>query len=271
MRLNFKILAFLFVGFLLVTCLHFGDVIWQNKPLVFASGSALNSSPADGASEENYKIVIDPGHGGFDGGAVAKDGTVEKEINLAIALELRDVLMDYPVEAIMIRDKDVSLDTGEQATGNRKQQDLKKRKTIITESAADLTISIHLNSYPSDVSVYGAQVFYPKKEQKRTAEDSCEQVSKTYAENVQKSLETNIQDGRERVAMAKGDTYLLKNIDTPFILIECGFLSNVNECDKLKRADYQRLMAEAIWEGINTSLRLEKKQKIQIIQSANKE
>lgn len=264
MRLNFKILAVFFGGLVLIVSMCFGDVIWPNTAWVFSDSSKDESVAGAENDTETFCLAIDPGHGGFDGGAVGKDGTCEKDINLAIALELKEILKDYPVSVTMIREDDVAL-------GENKQQDLKARETIIEDERPDLTVSIHLNSYPSDVSVYGAQVFYPSKEQKRTAEDSCEQSSKTYAENVQEALETNIDDGRTRSAMAKGDTYLFRNLDTPYILIECGFLSNIEECDMLKKAEYQRLLAESIWKGINTSLKLEKKQKIQIIQSANKQ
>lgn len=253
MRLKFGVLALFFSGLMLVVALHFGDVIWPDMALVDAEEPA----------ESKFRIVIDPGHGGFDGGAVSDDGICEKDINLAIGLLLREIMEEYPIEIVLTRDSDDAL-------GASKQEDLKLRESIIKESGADLTISIHLNSYPDDALVYGAQVFYTKGEQKRTAEDSCEQESKTYAENVQKALETNIDDGRTRLAMAKGDTYLLRNIETPYILVECGFLSNADEADKLQKAEYQRLLAESIWEGINTSLGLKKEQKIQIIQSTNK-
>lgn len=231
----------------------------QNKAFVSAEKS------------QDFCIVIDPGHGGFDGGAVAEDGTSEKDINLSISHYLKEVMEGYDISVVMTRYKDESLCGEGESIRSKKKEDMHRRRLFIEDANADLTISIHLNSYPSDASVYGAQVFYPAREQKRTDEQGCEQVSKNYAEEVQKSLEINIQDGRERVAMAKGDTYLLKNINSPYILVECGFLSNIEECEMLKTADYQRLLAESIWKGINTILGLEPKQKIQIIHSANKE
>lgn len=251
MRLKFGLLTLFFGSLMVIIAVGFGGVIRPNTDCVFSQNT------------EEFCITIDPGHGGFDGGAVAVDGTCEKDINLAIALELKEILKEYPVDLTMIRESDTAL-------GKSKEEDLKTRKSIIEESKADLTISIHLNSYPYDASVYGAQIFYPSWEQKRTDEDTYENMSKSYADNVQKNLEINISDGRERVAMAKNDTYLMRNIKTPFILVECGFLSNINECNMLKKAEYQRLIAECIWEGINTTLQLKKEQKIQIIQSANK-
>lgn len=258
MRRKFWILGLFFMMLMFLLAIKFCTVFAQNKAFVFSE------------KNEEFTVVIDPGHGGFDGGAVAKDGTSEKNINLAVALELREILKEYPVKVIMTREKDESLDAGAESVKGRKQSDLKKRKEIIEEAKANLTISIHLNSYTSDESVYGAQVFYPKEEQKRTDEETYVKISKEYAQSVQKSLESNISDGRERKAMEKNDTYLFKNIKTPMILVECGFLSNLEECNKLKKAEYQGLLAKSIWEGINNILRMEKEQKIQIIQNANK-
>lgn len=257
MSLKNVFLASFFVGLMLFFVMS----------LLLPGGEILASSFEQ---EDQYVVVIDPGHGGFDGGAVAVDGTVEKDINLQIAKALYDVIDEYPVKIVMTRKSDISLDDGEGTIRQRKRQDLVKRKELIEEADADLTISIHLNSYPADASVCGAQVFYPKCEQKRTEEQGGEQTSKLIAQNVQKSLEINVDDGKERSALAKDDVLLLQNPSTPIILVECGFLSNVNECEKLKTLEYQALVANAIWEGINIDLGFEKKQKIQVIHSANK-
>lgn len=243
--------------------------------LVLSLGTMILSSEGENIAQvfsekAEYVIVIDPGHGGFDGGAEARDGTVEKDINLQIAKALYDVIREYPVEVIMTRDDDVSLDDGEGTIRQRKRQDLLNRKKLIEKVSADLTISIHLNSYPEDALICGAQVFYPRSEQKRTDEHSGEQVSKMMAQSVQKSLEINIDDGKERVAMAKDDVLLLKEPSSPIILVECGFLSNYDECEWLKSLENQGLLAKAIWEGINTNLGFERKQKIQVIHSTNK-
>lgn len=259
MRRKNWILGIFLMALMLFSLMSFCTGFTQNKALVFSE------------ERKEFTIVIDPGHGGFDGGAVAKDGTSEKDINLAVALELREILEEYPVRIVMTRESDESLDAGGESIKGKKQSDLKKRKEIIEEAKANLTISIHLNSYTSDESVYGAQVFYPKEEQKRTDESDYVKISEEYAQSVQKSLESNISDGRERKAMGKNDTYLFRNVKSPMILIECGFLSNHEECNKLKKAEYQGLLAKSIWEGINSILKLEKEQKIQIIQNTNKE
>lgn len=215
-------------------------------------------------------IVIDPGHGGFDGGATASDGTAEKDINLQIAMQLKEVMEDYPVKVVMTRVEDTALNTSKGNIRSMKRQDLQQRRRIIDEIQPDLAVSIHLNNYKADASVYGAQVFYPKGEQKRTEEKNCEQVSESYAEAVQKSIEINISDGRERAAMEKNDILIFENPTCPMILVECGFLSNQNELNKLKMAEYQRKMAYAIWEGIDEILCLEKGEKMKTIDSANR-
>ena len=153
MRHKNKILALVFSILMLVVIMCVCSVIWPEMAWVFSDGFVEVS--------DEYCLVIDPGHGGFDGGAVSKAGVCEKDINLAIALSLKDIARDYPVKVILTREEDVAL-------GENKQEDLKARKAIIDEANADLTISIHLNSYPSDELVYGPQVFYAKKEQKRT-------------------------------------------------------------------------------------------------------
>ncbi len=213
-------------------------------------------------------VVIDAGHGGVDGGARAADGTEEKHINLAIARKLADLAAEYQVEVVMTRDGDYGL--YEEGSSTKKREDLQNRKRIMEESGAALAVSIHLNSYPQDTSVYGAQVFYSPDEQGRTSETGGEMSSREIAENVQKSLEINIPDGRERAAMKKNDVLLLQNPPCPFILVECGFLSCPEEAERLKTAEYQQLLAEAIWQGVDEILCFEKKEIIPVIDSANK-
>ena len=228
-----------------------------------------------GTAETLPVLVIDAGHGGFDGGASAADGTQEKNINLAIVHNLAEMAADYEVEVILTRDGDYGL--YQEGSPSKKQEDLQNRKRMMKEADAVLAVSIHLNSYPQDTSVYGAQVFYSSDEQGRTDETGLfmegkegEFTSREMAENVQKALETAIPDGRERVAMAKNDVLLLQNPPCPFILVECGFLSCPEEAEKLKTAEYQQLLAEAIWQGINEKLCLPMKKKLPVIDSANK-
>ncbi len=200
-------------------------------------------------------LVIDAGHGGFDGGAQAKDGTDEKSINLEISKELEDIASKYELRVVMTRAGDTAL-CGENSN-SPKSDDLKARRQIMEQEGVILAVSIHLNSYPQDESVYGAQVFYPPQGE-----------SKEIAENVQKTMEEMIDDGRKREAMCKDDVLLLKNPTYPIILVECGFLSNSSEAEKLKDEAYQRLLAEAIWQGINEKLCIERRNTIRIVDNS---
>jgi len=188
-------------------------------------------------------LVIDAGHGGFDGGASGADGTLEKNLNLEIAKKLKAIAEDYGVQVILTREID-------EAVAGTKGEDLRQRRKIIEEAGADLTVSIHMNSFPSDKSVYGAQVFYPSELEE----------SKAIAEEVQRSLELEIDDGRERSIMEKNDVLLLRNPAGEIILVECGFLSNDKELIRLKTPEYQSKLAEAIWKGINKRWELKKEQ-----------
>jgi len=220
---------------------------------------------------EQITIVVDAGHGGIDGGATAADGTLEKDITLQIAKKLEKILEEYPVNVIMTRSVDTGLYDGtEQTIRSKKRKDLQRRREIFNEEGVDLAVSIHLNSFPQDESVYGAQVFYPAQTKGRTNGQIGEHTAAGYAKNVQKSLEINISDGRERQAMEKNDILIFEDINCPVILIECGFMSNEKELNRLKTAEYQRVLAKAIWEGINENLCLKKQEKIEVVDSANR-
>lgn len=210
-------------------------------------------------------IVIDAGHGGIDAGTSARDGTAEKDINLAIALKLKEIAEKYPVTAVLTRADGEELLEGYDGAGGRKLYDMENRMKIIQDSEPDLVVSIHLNSYPQDTSVCGAQVFYPEAQ-----EGSSKTTSHDFAESVQDSLRKTFSGSQGREALSKDGIYLFDNITWPIILVECGFLSNDEECEKLKNDAYQEQMAQAIWDGINEKLGLEPSGRIRVIDSANK-
>lgn len=238
--------------------------------VIMAVMSQEKSITASRGISEEPVIVIDAGHGGIDGGATAEDGTLEKDLNLKVAKALEKKAKEYPVKVIMTRNSDEGLYGKEGTIRSKKRADLLKRKEIIDDENVDLVVSIHMNNFALDESVYGAQVFYPPETNKRTNELFSEHTAASYAENVQKALEINISDGRERTAMEKNDILIFEDPKGPIILIECGFLSNKKELERLKTAEYQGVLANAIWDGINANLCLKKKEKIEIINSANK-
>jgi N-acetylmuramoyl-L-alanine amidase len=206
-------------------------------------------------------IVIDPGHGGLDGGAESAGGVSEKNINLAIAKELEALAKADGWNVVMTRDEDISL--GEEAKGSirsKKTKDLLERKRIISEIKPTATVSIHLNSFKEDRSVHGAQVFYPAGSEK----ESVISESKRLAEIVQGSLTKGIADGTDRTALSKSGVLILKNPSSPIIIVECGFLSNKAEADLLQSKEYQKKIAACVYEGIMTFSNKEVKKDIKI-------
>lgn len=194
-------------------------------------------------------IVIDAGHGGFDGGAVSKNGTAEKDINLAIALQLKELAERDGWNVVMTRTEDVGLDEGDderKRIRTRKTEDLRNRKELIDRTKPMLAVSIHLNSFQEDRSVRGAQTFYPS----RAAQESIVEESKRLAEAIQSNLISGLDDGTKREALGKRDVLLLKDPTVPTVIVECGFLSNAADEENLKNAEFQRKLSEFIYEGI---------------------
>ncbi len=182
-------------------------------------------------------IVIDAGHGGADGGAVAADGTEEKEINLQIARHLRDVLAVMGYRVGMTRTEDVMIATDGDSLRERKISDMRNRLAMIEQ--ADATISIHQNKF-SQTQYHGAQVFYSVNHAD----------SHALAESVRERIVELVQpDNKRELKTGDSSVFLLHRTTRPMILVECGFLSNAQELEKLKTAVYQQTMAFAIAAG----------------------
>lgn len=189
----------------------------------------------------NNKVIgIDPGHGGIDPGAVGKNGTSENEINLSIALKLKRFIEQSGGIVVITRDDFNGLYTeGLDASKTKKNEDLKKRREIIDEGDCDIFLTIHLNSFPQS-KYYGAQTFY---------KDGCKK-SKKLAEIVQEELKNVLDQNNKRMPQKRDDVYLLREVKSPSILIECGFLSNPGEEKLLAEEKYQEKIAWAIYIGI---------------------
>ena len=185
-------------------------------------------------------IVVDAGHGGPDGGAVSKRGAVEKDLNLAIALFLRDYLQQAGALVIMTREDDRDLaDEGTRGFSRRKTEDLLRRVELIRREKPDLVVSIHMNSIPSP-RWSGAQTFYYPNHP-----DNAE-----LAALIQDEIRRNLENTK-RVAGKVNDVFLLKAIeDIPSVLVEVGFLSNPQEAGRLADPEYQRAAAACIYQGI---------------------
>lgn len=189
-------------------------------------------------------MVIDAGHGGMDSGAVSKDGVSEKDINLAIARALAKEAEGYGVRTVLTR----NTEDGLYAPGSgrwSKVEDMKERKRIMEEADPDLVVSVHLNSFMSDSSVRGAQVFYAG-----SGSQAQKEESKALAEAVQTQLNAEANEGRDRIVLPKNDMYLFREGDRTMILAECGFLSSPEDTGLLTQAGYQRKLAGCIMKSI---------------------
>ncbi|MFC6039098.1 N-acetylmuramoyl-L-alanine amidase [Paenisporosarcina macmurdoensis] len=190
------------------------------------------------------KIVVDPGHGGMDGGASIGE-VVEKDITLALGKALEKELKRLGAEVVMTRsnEEDAVAEHNPQATfptiRARKVADLQLREEMIANTEADLFISVHVNSIP-DARWRGAQVFYHKDGHVGGA---------AVAKAIQGAIREHI-GNTEREALAIKQVYLLKKATVPAVLVETGFLSNPDELKLLTSKDYQEQMAEAIADGI---------------------
>lgn len=191
-------------------------------------------------ASEKRTVIIDAGHGGEDCGAIGVSGVYEKDLNLTIATELGALLSENGFAVVYTRTDDALLYTEEENVyGIRKISDLKNRCKIGAEYPNALFISIHMNSYKSSVCT-GAQVYYSEKNTD----------SYTLATNVQSSIKSRLQNDNNRLTKPGKSIYLLENLNNPAILIECGFLTNPSECEKLNEKEYQKELSFSILCGI---------------------
>ncbi|MGI6538777.1 MAG: N-acetylmuramoyl-L-alanine amidase [Caldicoprobacterales bacterium] len=177
-------------------------------------------------------IVIDPGHGGFDSGAVSPSGTREDELNLKVAKKLKQYLTNHNANVILTR-------TTNEALASRKSEDMRKRVEIIRANNPDLVISIHMNKF-SQTQYFGGQTFYLSGSEK----------GKKLAECIQTQILENLIEGNTRQIKGVDNLLILKASKAPTVLVECGFLSNLKEEDLLKTEEYQDKIAWSIFNGI---------------------
>lgn len=183
-------------------------------------------------------ILLDPGHGGSDGGA-GDQKTLEKDIALAVSLKLRDYLQEQGALVIMTRETDKDLaDPTTRGYSRRKVEDLKQRLKMINHSDIDLFVSIHLNAIPSS-RWSGAQTFYA------TQHEENRMVARFIQDELRRNLENTT-----RKAKPLNQVYILKNATRPGALVEIGFLSNPAEKENLKKDSYQEKVASSIYRGI---------------------
>ncbi len=209
--------------------------------LVFVSVSSENRAVSAEAGSETPLIIIDAGHGGRDGGAVAADGTEEQYINLDIAIRLNDALNAAGYRTLMTRtDNDSIHDSDAVTTREQKVSDIHNRLKIIEANPKCIFVSIHQNYY-TESKYWGTQVFYsPNNAQ-----------SSVLAQYVQSSVVSQLQPDNTRQIKESGDSiYILYHATVPAVMVECGFLSNKEETAKLNDVEYRQQIADAICCGI---------------------
>ncbi len=229
--------ANLFMGLMMLMIV---SLISNNLVSIFERAEGVSTEEASGevsTLKEQFIVVVDAGHGGVDGGKVSVDGYLEKDINLAISLYLKEYLEAADVNVVLTRTDGNGL--YEESDENKKRADLNKRCSIIEMADADLVVSIHQNSY-TDESVSGAQVFYYEGSEEGLYLAQC----------IQERFDFVLGDRNVRSVKANSEYFLLKNVSVPIVIVECGFLSNPEEAKKLESEDYQKSVAFTIQMGV---------------------
>ena len=196
-----------------------------------------------------HTLIVDPGHGGEDGGATSCTGRLESVYNLEIALRLEDMLHFLGFRTEMIRRTDTAIYRKGETIAQKKVDDLKNRVRIVNETSGGVLLSIHQN-YFSQAQYSGAQVFYSKNNPE----------SEKLAKAIQQDIRSLIQPQNQRAVKRTGtEIYLLYHAQSPAVMVECGFLSNAAETLKLKDDNYQNAMAFSVMCGITDYLKQDEK------------
>ncbi len=215
--------------------------------LVLCAGFAMGAvtfvapEPAEKTVETSMVVVLDPGHGGEDGGAIGEAGSLEKDLNLALSLLIREELEARGATVVMTRESDMLLyDHEGEHQGQKKRQDLAARVKIAEETPGSLVVSIHMNTYPR-ADCQGLQVWYSQNNPD----------SRVLAEAIQAGVRAKLQPQNHRTIKAAGSSIgLLSRLHQPAVLVECGFLSSPEEEARLTDPDYQRELAVCIAEAV---------------------
>lgn len=198
------------------------------------------SATVSAVPTSNHIIILDPGHGGADGGASGSDGTIEKDLNLKIALKVQNLLQQSGCTVFMTRSDDRSLSTIEDEINKmRKVADLNNRREMVDKLKVEGFVSIHMNTF-SDPQYFGSQVFY----------SSSPADSKYLADYIQEEIRQIDPENLRETKNGSGSIFILNDVSVPSVVVECGFLSNEKDLARLKSEDYQNKLAGAIYNGI---------------------
>lgn len=223
-----KALMILFSGFLLIAvCINISYKIDD----VMVKTVGINNV------KTKKTVIIDPGHGGIDVGTVGIDGSLEKNINLSISLDLYDYLMVSGINTVLTRDGDYEV---YKAGEKRTKSDLYNRMDYINSVPDSILISIHQNHFENEAE-WGTQVWFSPNDE----------ISPTLADKILLSVKKNIQPENKRENKVSDNSYyILYKAQKPSVMVECGFVSNKNENNKLQDKEYQKDMAYSILAGI---------------------
>lgn len=187
----------------------------------------------------NHTIVIDAGHGLPDGGATDKDNNLESDLNLKIALKLQKILEASNCTVLLTRSNENGIyEENAKTIKEKKRSDMNNRVNIANNFDSEIFVSIHMNKTNDNSS--GWQTFYKK---------NCNN-SRKLASLIQSNLNYSISSNNKREIKSISDIYLAKNVNIPFVLVECGFLSNINEASLLQNNEYQEKIVWGIYTGI---------------------
>ena len=230
--IQISILAFfIIIAMLLILALSFFTTRKENEEIPTHTPTSVT-------------VIIDPGHGGEDGGASDKNGTLEKDLNLSVAKKLENLFSSSGVNVIMTRNEDKLLyDPNSDFQGRKKILDMRERVRIVSENENAILISIHMNAFPQD-QYKGLQVYYSDRNSK----------SKEIAEKVQSTVSSLLQRDNTRKIKCGKDIFLLDRVTSPAILVECGFLSNPEEAKMLSDNTYRDKIAFCIFYALSAYL-----------------
>ncbi|MGC7871637.1 N-acetylmuramoyl-L-alanine amidase family protein [Desulfosporosinus sp. SYSU MS00001] len=215
------------IGFVLgVMSLLIFSVLWQGSTAVVSH------------FEEHYTVMLDPGHGGYDPGAISSQGVYEKSINLQIAQKVKEMLSPSGIEVFLTREEDIDyVPAGVKGKITKKQIDLNRRIAMASQAKADVFVSLHVNATPQGQNS-GAETFYHYKSKS----------GKELAELIQQEL-IKIPAMNRRIAKP-GDFYVINNTSMPAVIVEVGYLSSSKEQKKLQQSWYQEQLSRAVAKGI---------------------
>jgi len=204
------------------------------------ANNRADSVPAAAGADGRQIIILDAGHGGADPGCVGIGGELEKDINLAIVMNLRELLEFSGFAVVLTRDTDISIhDEGVEGLRKQKLSDMENRRKIILDYPESLFLSVHQNKF-TQPQYFGAQMFY----------SAVNKDNFKLAQIMQESFRGLQPENDREVKLIDGELYLFKNTPQPALLIECGFLSNAGDAANLNDSEYQKKTAFTIYRGI---------------------